>query len=85
MILWRREGGHWWAMGLTTKPAYRDGRPRTPIPDPAALGLSGPGYLWGCRLTRISVIDVRAHIGWATREVQELVDRQISLPAKKAA
>jgi hypothetical protein len=49
------------------------------------LGLACQGFLWGCRLTRISVIDVRAHIGWATREVQDLVDRQISLPAKKAA
>ena len=85
MILVRREGGHWMAMGLTTKPKYRNGAPRTPIPDPPALGLNRRGFLWGHRLTRISVLDVRAHIGWATEQVQELIERQTHPPAKKAA
>ena len=85
MILVYRESGHWMGMGLTTKPNYRDGQPRTPIPDPAALGLTGQGFLWGRRLTRISVLDLRAHIGWSTEEVQELVKRQVHLPAKEVA
>jgi hypothetical protein len=84
MILVRREGGQWMAMGLTTKRTYRLGRPRTPIPDPAALGLTAQVFLWGHRLTRICVLDVRAHIGWATEEVQELIERQIALPTKTA-
>lgn len=78
MILVRREGSHWWAMGLTRKASYRDGRSRTPIPDPAPLGLTGHGFLWG-RLTRISVLDVDAHVGWATDEVWELIERQIQV------
>jgi hypothetical protein len=84
MILLHRESGHWMAMGLTTNPKYRNGQPRTPIPDPAALGLTPQGFLWG-RLTRISVLDVRAHFGWVTGEVLELIERQIHFPTRKAA
>ena len=73
MILDHRAGSQWMAMGLTTKPAYRNGQPRTPIPNPAALGLTGPGYLWGPRLTRISALDLYYHLGWATEEVLALI------------
>jgi hypothetical protein len=55
--------GHWLAMGLTTLPTYRDGRPRVAIPNPLAVGLLGPGYLWGSRLARISRIDVLDRLG----------------------
>jgi hypothetical protein len=85
MVLWRREGGHWLAMGLTRKSSYdTTGQPRTPIPDPAALGLDGQGFLWSNRLTRISVIDVLCHLGWATDDMMELIDRQIG-PSEEAA
>jgi hypothetical protein len=72
-ILMDQIGGQWMAMGLTTKPAYRNGQPRTPIPNPAAVGLTGPGYLWGPRLTRISALDLYYHLGWATDEVLALI------------
>ena len=75
MILDHRAGSQWMAMGLTTNPAYRNGQPRTPIPNPAALGLTGPGYLWGPRLTRISGLDLYYHLGWATEEVLALIER----------
>jgi hypothetical protein len=55
--------GHWRAMGLTTLPSYRDGSPRVAIPHPLAVGLRGPGYLWGSRLARISRIDVLDRVG----------------------
>jgi hypothetical protein len=87
MILVRREDGYSMAMGLTTKPVTGTASPArwSPVPDPAALGLTGQGFLWGHRLTRISVLDVRAHIGGATEEVQELIECQIHLPTKKAS
>jgi hypothetical protein len=65
VVLVRRERGHWLVMGLTSKATYRDGVPRVPVPNARAVGLHGPGYLWGSRLTRISVLDLRIHIGWA--------------------
>jgi hypothetical protein len=71
-------------MGLTRKSNYLGGRARTPIPDPAALGLDGQGFLWGNRLTPISVIDVLCHLGWATGEVMEVIERQIG-PTEEAA
>lgn len=78
ILLGCRDGCQWKTMGLTTNPTYLDGRPRTPIPNPAELGLTGQGFLWGSRLTRISVLDLYAHIGWASKEVLELIDRLLT-------
>ena len=62
--------GLWWrVMGLTTKRHYADGSSRTSIPDPLAVGLHGPGYLWGDRLTRIRTSDIGIHIGFADRQL----------------
>jgi hypothetical protein len=62
-VLIRRAGGHWLLMGLTTNPRYAGGTPRTPVPNPARVGLHGPGYLWG-QPTWVSVLDLNKHIGW---------------------
>jgi hypothetical protein len=72
-VLIRRDGGSWAVMGLTTSSRYRDGNPRTPIPNPAAVGLRGPGYIWGCRTARISVLDLGRQIGWVDLEFAEEV------------
>lgn len=69
----RRDGGQWKAMGLTTLSRYGDGTPRTPVPNPTAVGLRGPGYLWGCNLVSISVIDIGRHIGWADAALAEAI------------
>jgi len=53
----------WRIMGFTTKSHYEDGQPRTPIPNHLAIGLHGPGYFWGCRLTRVDNIDIGFYIG----------------------
>lgn len=64
VILIREVGGQFDVMGLTTSGAYATGVERTPVPDPAALGLEAPCFFWGDRLTRVSRIDIRDHIGW---------------------
>jgi hypothetical protein len=53
----------WLVMGLTTKPQHLDGTPRVPVPNPTILGLSGPGFLWGGRLTVIDSPDILRRIG----------------------
>jgi hypothetical protein len=53
----------WRVMGLTTNPTFGDGKPRTAIEDPAALGLSGRSFLWGST-TDVCRIDLLDHIGW---------------------
>lgn len=55
----------WRVMGFTTKNQYDDGSPRVPIPDYAAIGLAGPGYFWGARLTRVDPADIGDYIGYA--------------------
>ena len=67
---------HWRVMGLTTKSQYEGGRPRRPIPDFASVGLRAPGYLWGDKLTRITVESVESFIGFAN---DQLVDQIIDL------
>lgn len=57
----------WRVMGFTTKSHYEDGQPRTPIPNYSAIGLNGPGYFWGRRLTRVDTIDIGLYIGEADR------------------
>lgn len=76
VVLVERDGGHFRTMGLTTNETYRDGSPRTPIPDPAAVGLRGRGYLWGDRLTNVSAIDIGDHIGWVDAALAEAIVSQ---------
>lgn len=74
-VLVRRDVGHWWIMGLTTNPTYRDGTPRASIPQPGAVGLRSAGFLWG-RTSRVSVLDLDRQLGWADND---LVERIISI------
>lgn len=62
-VLIRRENGHWKTMGLTTNPRYLDGGARVAIPNPCAVGLRGPGWLWGNRLANVAALDVETYIG----------------------
>lgn len=78
-VLILRRDGHWMVVGLTTNGRYGDGTSRSPIPDPLSLGLRGPGFIWGDRLTRVSAIDIGAHIGWVTGPMAELVIGQAGL------
>jgi hypothetical protein len=73
VVLVERTGGHWRTMGLTTNPTHRDGSPRHRVPNWKPVGLPGPGFIWGDRLTNVSVIDVEDHIGWADDALVEAV------------
>jgi len=66
-------GNYWRVMGLTTSDSYSDGTPRTPIPNFAAVGLNGPGYIWGNRLTRVRTADIGNFIGTADLALIEAI------------
>ncbi len=72
-LLVRRVDGHWLGMGLTTNPRYAGGVPRVAIPNPTAVGLTGPGFLWGGRLTNVSVLDIDRVIGRVDASLAEAV------------
>jgi len=75
VILVESRGSQWKTMGLTTNPRYRDGSRRVAIPDPNAVGLRAPGWLWGGNLTWVSGIDIEDHIGWIDHALAcELID-----------
>lgn len=77
VVLIQRVGGHWRVMGLTTNDAFADGRKRTPVPNWQAVGLHGPGYLWGDRLTNVSVLDVGRRVGEADLELAVTIVRAV--------
>lgn len=64
VILVEPSGWAWKTMGLTTRPRHYDGAPRVAIPDPHAVGLKFPGWLWSGKLCFTSGIDIQDHIGW---------------------
>lgn len=69
-----RESGHFLAMGFTTLTTYENGEARISIPNPAAVGLRGQGYLWSGALVRVDAADgVGDHIGWADRDLAEAI------------
>ena len=47
----------------------RDGTPRIGVLRPEDSGLRGAAFLWGEDLTRVSVLDLGQHIGWASEEL----------------
>lgn len=65
VVLVLEEDGHWQVAGLTTNPRRRDGSARFSIPDWNAVGLCGPGYLWGNRLHTVSKLDLQRVVGHA--------------------
>ncbi len=72
-VLVCRIEGHWRGMGLTTNAHYASGKQRVEIPDPAEVGLNGPGFLWGDQLTNVSAIDIDRTIGKVTLALAEAV------------
>lgn len=72
-------------MGLTTNPRFRSGASRTEIPNPASVGLRGSGYLWGNRLTAISVMDVDRHLGWVDADLAAAIIVNTELATAEAA
>lgn len=72
-VLVRRVDGHWCGMGLTSNPRYRTGAPRVAVPNPIAVGLRGPGFLWGDRLTGVSVFDIHGVFGVVDTALAEAV------------
>jgi len=61
------------AMGLTTRPRFFNGTPRTPVPNPNRCDLGdGPSFLWG-RVNWIYSLDVGDHIGNADDDLRALV------------
>lgn len=80
VVLVERVCGHWRVMGLTTNPRYRTGLARVAVPDPAHVGLRGPGYLWGRNLTSICALELERPIGWCDPELAEAVADLAQLP-----
>jgi hypothetical protein len=72
-VLIEENGGHWLVAGLTTRPRRQNGEPRVAIPNPFAVGLRGPGYLWGNRLHNVSKIDLDGTIGHADAALALLI------------
>ena len=85
VVLVRRDGGAWLVAGLTTSALYRTGGARTPVPNPTAVGLRGPGYLWGAKLTRVCALDIDRHIGWVDAALAAVIIRQACLRPDDAA
>lgn len=85
VVLVRRDGCRWHVMGLTTNSRYRTGAERQAIPNPRAVGLDRPGYLWADHLTAISVLDVRRHLGWVDPPLAQLVAMTADLAPVDAA
>jgi hypothetical protein len=73
VVLVEEDGGHWRVAGLTTSPRRQNGEPRVAIPHPFAVGLRGPGYLWGNRLHNVSKIDLDRTIGDADAALALLI------------
>lgn len=74
-VLVSRTADTWRVMGLTTKSRYATGQPRRPVPNHEAVGLWGPGFIWGDRLTRVSADSIHGFIGLADyRLVEEIID-----------
>lgn len=73
VVLVSSTGSHWYVMGLTSKAKYATGINRVPIPNFAAVGLDGPGYLWGNRLTRITSESIESFIGFADDALVEAI------------
>lgn len=65
VVLVSSDASSWRVMGLTTKQSYSTGGRRVPIRNWTAVGLSGPGFLWGNRLTRITIDSVKGFLGWS--------------------
>ncbi len=71
---------------LTTQAVYKStGLPRKKIPNPAACGLSGDGYLWSAVPRPLERIDLRKHVGWVDHAIVKLLAETMSLPPKTVA
>lgn len=84
-VLVKRVDGHWRGMGLTTNPHYANGAPRQAIPNPTAVGLQRPGFLWGDRLTNVCVLDIRGRLGVVEPSLAEAVISLAALDAEDSA
>lgn len=80
VVIIDRVDGHYRTMGLTSNRTYRNGSLRVPVPDPAMVGLRGPGFLWGDHLTNVSVLDIGDHIGWVDSRLAEAIIQLADLP-----
>lgn len=85
VVLIRRQASGWYVAGLTTNSRFANGRPRTPVPNPDAVGLQRTTYLWGQRPTLISVLDIHNHVGWADAALLQAVILECRLGAGESA
>ncbi len=70
--------GHADIVGFTTRRHYANGAPRISIPNPTALGLHKPGFLWKPGTTRISTWDIDDQIGWISPALWDVIDHNIT-------
>lgn len=81
VLLIEPSGWAWKTMGLTTRPCHRNGSPRVAIPNPRAVGLKNPGWLWSGTLCFTTGLDIGDHIGWADTALVFEVASLAALPA----
>jgi hypothetical protein len=80
VILVSPSGSAWRTMGLTTRSRHRDNTMRVPVPNPCAVGLARPGWLWSSNLCFTSGIDILDHIGWVDLPLAFEVIKLAGLP-----
>ena len=67
-------------VGLTTQPSYKStGEQRVGVPNWCAVGLLGPGFIWGSRLTRIDSADLYRKIGRADASLLKCIEKTVHL------
>lgn len=71
-------------VGLTTQPLYKTtGQPRIGVPDWCAVGLRGPGFLWGSRLTMIDSPDLYKRVGRADLSLVRCIEKNVYLTTRQ--
>jgi hypothetical protein len=82
MVLVRRVGASWMAVGLTSRSHYASGVARVAVIQPRWAGLrGGPSFIWGENLTRVDALDIGDHIGWAHPELLGQIKELVRLNA----
>lgn len=74
LVLLRTKGASWRAIGLTSRARYgTSGEARIAVPNPGAVGLWGPGYVFSPRPCWVNQIDIDRVIGHVDTPLAEVL------------